>query len=711
MLIMSILVLGTHALIEFTVPSNLASKYLYSDSKLVREIDLHEIKEFAPANINKKTLKRPTIIVFYAPWCPHCRHFVPKYNEIAAKFEDPGSLNLFQLPEHSKNVQFLAVNCVDQKEACNYISLCDSKRKLSKEEKDNTHSYSQDGCGYPSILAFNFEKDSKSVQEWFGHHITHNPELLEKYLVAYSERPLEQQSPHSSAQRSAELKELASFLTATTKSLARSGGSRIDDSDRAPVRRLREGLASINYMLLVTIPSGTDNFKSDDFRGMIEAVDQFLGVMVRLLPWEFTSSFLGLLRETVGWDGKTRYIRLQDWIKPLVVAVQKGQKTTDLISILNPDAAPVELSALGPDDAATLFGTLWRDKIAQILDIDPDKIHWELCGQVANGHGGVSGGLSSDIDTRTEGHTCGLWLLFHYMTIASEMSTLPNPDRNFTVAFLQQRHAVGAVDVMEAIHVFMRHLFSCSECQGHFLKAYDAKTHGRGLVTTQGDYVPLQLWLLKFHNVVTLRILDGVVNPVLADKLAETNTSELSDGSYSDALLKHYATVLFPTKSQCRGPCVQVKLKEESTGAVSTHKRDLSAHMSIVVDSTAALSTLRNLYWHSDWGTRQQWGLGPPPLYIPNSDMTAESGSSSHFRGSTGGGGPTDGMPLTIFLFVCCVLLVVSLAGWSIIKCYYSRTSGSMVAPSADQKRIIYKWLTFANKGNDRDKSLGPDSD
>jgi len=98
-----------------------------------------------------------------------------------------------------------------------------------------------------------------------------------------------------------------------------------------------------------------------------------------------------------------------------------------------------------------------------------------------------------------KGYTCGLWLLFHYMTVSSARVPIPPPN------------AVGGSwinthMVMLGIRFCVDQLFNCRYCRSHFVDIYDKCKFNRCDVK-DSDYSGLQLWLWKVHNDVTKRIM------------------------------------------------------------------------------------------------------------------------------------------------------------------------------------------------------------
>lgn len=102
-------------------------------------------------------------------------------------------------------------------------------------------------------------------------------------------------------------------------------------------------------------------------------------------------------------------------------------------------------------------------------------------------------------------YTCGLWTLFHLLTVAV--------DRQVVAAsaswggFLTPAAALGPTpeDVMLRIRGFVKHFFGCEECARHLLHDHDSCRFGL-CELARGDTVGYALWLWEVHNTVSRRI-------------------------------------------------------------------------------------------------------------------------------------------------------------------------------------------------------------
>eukprot|EP01041_Mallomonas_annulata_P012582 gene12582-26496_t len=112
---------------------------LYSKGTDVTELNEESFTFLQNSNI-------VSVVVFYAPWCPHCRHFVPTYNKIANDY-------------HSKNISFRAVNCDT------FVNIC-MKLKIP---------------AFPTIHAHGFIKDNKQSKIFSSSQINELKDLLKAY--------------------------------------------------------------------------------------------------------------------------------------------------------------------------------------------------------------------------------------------------------------------------------------------------------------------------------------------------------------------------------------------------------------------------------------------------------------------------------------------------------------------------------------------------
>lgn len=60
----------------------------------------YEAIELTDKNFNKKVLHKSeklVVVLFYASWCPHCKNFLPTYNELAKQNEGKQEIQIYQI--------------------------------------------------------------------------------------------------------------------------------------------------------------------------------------------------------------------------------------------------------------------------------------------------------------------------------------------------------------------------------------------------------------------------------------------------------------------------------------------------------------------------------------------------------------------------------------------------------------------------------------
>lgn len=103
------------------------------------------------------------------------------------------------------------------------------------------------------------------------------------------------------------------------------------------------------------------------------------------------------------------------------------------------------------------------------------------------------------------GYTCGLWELFHIMTVGVVEWNLMIYDEDSDMM----------LDVSEAaltLRNFVENFFGCEVCRVNFVGAYDTCAHDRcnrlhENADTDTEWMQLPLWLFETHNAVNIRLL------------------------------------------------------------------------------------------------------------------------------------------------------------------------------------------------------------
>lgn len=128
------------------------------------------------------------------------------------------------------------------------------------------------------------------------------------------------------------------------------------------------------------------------------------------------------------------------------------------------------------------------------------------------------------------GYTCGLWELFHIITIGVIEWNLVSHDR------------IATEDAADAIRDYIEYFFMCNECRKNFLTMYDACQFQRCERLSSdvsddamGSWKQLPLWLWEVHNDVNVRLL----------------TEERKDKGLSEATLEEVQMARWPSNRDC----------------------------------------------------------------------------------------------------------------------------------------------------------------
>lgn len=107
------------------------------------------------------------------------------------------------------------------------------------------------------------------------------------------------------------------------------------------------------------------------------------------------------------------------------------------------------------------------------------------------------------------GYTCGLWQLFHIMSVGLveyNLMIAASDDTVLKEVSLKTTHAA------ETLRNFVEHFFACDVCRMNFLRAYDSCALDRCSRLTEMEmdsvqWVQFPVWLFETHNAVNARLL------------------------------------------------------------------------------------------------------------------------------------------------------------------------------------------------------------
>ena len=401
-----------------------------------------------------------TTVLFYAPWCPHCQHFAPKYEAVGEHFAG------------DSRVRVTAMDCVAHNKACSGTHKVKGFPTMKVfHALGEPGSLTEEGF---VIKAGALAKGTEGIIEWIEQHFEAPPPLLLAPPPGGGGPPPPSQTEPGETRYAPPMGAKAGGAQHSWGGLARAAAPAVSghalaegahaheplrpsvmlahsgrrwDPHTSPVApggggtpaRLRLGdaaaslLFGLHYGVFVEGPVLGE--------GQRAALGDFLGVLARAFPGPASNrAALATLRSRVlGSSGGGS----------AEGGAKGGAKSG---APLSTDAE--WLALLGS------FRLQGRVSTAEDLDwtanCDPSK---RVAGPLEDPSGAARGaGAGRHI---TVGYTCGLWTLFHMVTLAAPQ------------AGLTPREATGA------IRNYVEHFFGCAHCRDHFLQLFDACDFGR----------------------------------------------------------------------------------------------------------------------------------------------------------------------------------------------------------------------------------------
>ena len=192
------------------------------------------------------------------------------------------------------------------------------------------------------------------------------------------------------------------------------------------------------------------------------------------------------------------------------------------------------------------------------------------------------------------GYTCGLWTLFHIITVGSSVPM------NQMYGYLSG-YVTSSTDVNEIIKRFIQNFFSCDICRYHYVKNYndcgqnhcerlptimpillvlDDKYKGTSTATAAATNDPnfeLALWFNEMHNTVNVRI-------------AKENAERNNGNSHREVTDEEQLSSIFPTTNMCPN-CWR-----PNNDSANTAKSLIDAY-----NRSAMKHFLKNYYWPNNY--------------------------------------------------------------------------------------------------------------
>nr|CCA19181.1 sulfhydryl oxidase putative [Albugo laibachii Nc14] len=394
-----------------------ASSAFFQASKSIHTLDT--------ASYN--TLVRQTstvwLVDFYAPWCPHCRHFAPQYEKVARAFA-------------SSNIKIGAVDCVQES------SICDDEKidRYPSIQLLQVHR----GTAEPRIFQMRRFSDFRDVIDWVVEQCVKDG--IDTGAVNYA------------------------IPSGNLDDGGAEGGNQtaivpLEDSIQLKYARLCEAGATALYTLENSIFLGSSSLSTETY----EAALNWMEALAASFPLEQNRAALGKLL--------TQYKTRSTWVKSAWRKI---------------------FFAWRAEAKATMFPLGIFDLVKE----------------------GTKGDGSASIQQKSDGKrwrncqtfTCGLWTLFHSMTVG--------------VRYKDCKLRPSQVAV--AIHTFIEHFFGCEECVEHFLKENPPAVMSQLQKSDDDGGEASIIWLWDMHNAVNERTEKAFWPPSSVCKTCYIETDEVS---------------------------------------------------------------------------------------------------------------------------------------------------------------------------------------
>lgn len=106
------------------------------------------------------------------------------------------------------------------------------------------------------------------------------------------------------------------------------------------------------------------------------------------------------------------------------------------------------------------------------------------------------------------GYSCGLWQLFHIMSVGLVEYNLMIATEDQDIL---ESVSVSTVQMAETLRNFIEHFFGCEECRSNFVQVYDTCGHERCSrlsehVHNYDQWIQFPTWLFETHNAINARL-------------------------------------------------------------------------------------------------------------------------------------------------------------------------------------------------------------
>jgi len=335
---------------------------------------IHEVLDQGDFQTQIFRNKDISMVVFYAPWCPHCQHFVDPFSQFANRNQD-------------RNITFRAVNCERLNDIC----------------RSNSHVK-----GYPSLVAYHIPSTAPDYQRQDPQNgLALSSSIKDLQLFVDANVPFRTgfglpTTPLVSGKHAIVSKredDVAEWVRIHANGAARRAG---------PDDRLADALTSIDYLLSHEL---LHNYHKTAYTSVLTLLE----VLCSVLPANYNTA-------------RAKYLKLHE------VFLRAGHP----------------LSSARRLSLQQIIDALLVKKVAGIRSLP----HWVVCG--------ISG--SNGRSEVTEGYTCGLWLLLHFMTVAADHRARFEQTLSRETLAGETGIRVRVPQVMAAVRALVN-LFGCNDCR------------------------------------------------------------------------------------------------------------------------------------------------------------------------------------------------------------------------------------------------------
>ena len=440
------------------------------------------------------------IVIFYSPWCGHCKNYKSKYIQIARDVNDAAP--------HA--MDFHAVSCVAHKSICKdqgatkyptlkYFAAAGSHSHADDKGKTGVKGNNIDASTNKSTNA-TLDKDTSENMVTLAMNITAENILKDFLHIDISKNN----------------KESEALVAATI-------GTKNDHSKK------------------VEAPKATKSGRE------IQAQAQSQSQSQSSVFYDATRSFQFALRNSIFMSNHElndeEYKAFKQWLELLQHTIPPGPDAMD--SVKN----DVEAIRLNIESARLSEENMLNYVTKEDMDMERDMDWSENCSKGKPG----------------EGYTCGLWELFHTMSIGyvqwnmNEQSAITKQRKNTE---MHTARIISTADAAERLKGYIEHFFGCDECRKHFLLMYEGCHFGRcerlnsdidvnvnvNVNANVDSWKQFPLWLWETHNDVNVRLM----HEARARLGAGTSSGKSNEGKSEEVvLLEQEQEARWPSKKDC----------------------------------------------------------------------------------------------------------------------------------------------------------------